>query len=143
MIMEVAIALENAQDDSGGERKKEGDIIAVRLSGSYIGTKEATNHLWLRLEAADYERLQFDALVEAVFEPDQDTGTRYDKRRYCIPFGRLLILDPAFDVDRARDPADIYQPYLVVDEEDYTFVSSESPFQVSGLVFDKTVGDYL
>lgn len=142
MIMEVAIAVQNAPDDSGGERMKEGDIIALRPAGTGIGSQEAKNFIWLRLEAV-YTRSEFDQLKEAVYEPDEATGERYDKRKYCIPFAKLQEFDPSFDINRARDIADLYQPYLVTDEEDYTFVTTNLPFQISGLVYDKAVGDYL
>lgn len=142
MIMEVAIALQNEPDDPGGERMKEGDIIVLRPQATGIGSKETKIFLWLRLEGL-FTRIEFDPLKESIYEPDEDTGVRYDKRRYCIPFARLQIVDPSFDINRARDSADLYQPYLVTDAEDYTFVSTNPPFQVSGLVYDKAVGDYI
>ena len=142
MIMEVAIALENAADLPTGERKKEGDIITVRPTGTGIGTKEAKIYLWLRLEGLA-DRAAFDDLGSPLFEPDEATGLKYDKRRYCIPMERILIVEPTFDVDRARDEADLYQPFMVVDVEDFTYVTVDPPLQTSGLVYDKVIGDYL
>jgi hypothetical protein len=144
MIMEVAVALQNSTDDAGGEKKKEGDIIAIRPAGTGVGKKERFVFLWLRLEA-EFDRWEFDLLCLPNYEPfeREDPVARFDKRRFSIPFARLQIVDPAFDINLARDPEYLYQPYLVTDEEDFTFVTTKPPFQVSGLVYDKAIGDYL
>lgn len=136
MIIEVAICTDNLLDHSGGERAKEGDIVAVRIPGTKIGTKEGKLFLWLRLDNVTFE----DYLLVQRIEED---GTLYDKRRYCIPFSRLEQLDSNFSLSRARDQNDMYQPYLTVDEETYEFVSVGNIFQVQGLVYDKVTQSYL
>ena len=123
MIMEVAIALQNAPDDPGGERMKEGDIIALRLPALSVGQAEGKLFLWLRLDAL-IERSQFDLLTDMVREPGPVTGVIFDKRRYCIPLARIQILYPAFNLTRARDPDDLYQPFLYVDPEDYKYTTT-------------------
>lgn len=143
MIMEVALALMNAPDDAGGERVKEGDIVALRPPGTGVGTKESKLFLWLRLEGLD-TRAEYDVLTRLSFEPDdEDTGTKYDKRRYSIPLRRIKRFDPGFSLPRARDPADQYQPYILMDEEDLTYLAVNRVFDLRGLVFDKGTGDYL
>lgn len=141
--MEIALSMENAPDNiSGAERKKLGDIIAIRAPGNACGIQEAKRYLWLRIEGL--EENEFAAFIQQVFEPtDPETGLAFDKRRYCIPLGRLQTIYPALDQVRARDPDDFYQPFIMVDSEDFSFVAADPPFQVSGLIFDKATGDYL
>lgn len=136
MIVEVAICTDNLADHSGGERAKEGDIIAVRLPGTRIGAKEGKLFLWLRLDNVGFEEYQLVQLVE-------EDGIQYDKRRYCIPFSRLEQLDSNFSPSRTRDQDDMYQPYLTVDEETYEFLTVGEVFQVQGLVYDKVTQSYL
>ena len=111
------------------------------MPGQGVGLKEAKRYLWLRIEGLD-TRAEYDVLAESIYEPDEE-GTRYDKRQYCIPLAKIKELDSSFDLDKARDTDDLYQPYLVVDGDTYEFVTSELPFQVSGLVFNKETGLYL
>lgn len=137
MIVEVAICTDNLPDNTaGGERAKEGDIVATRPPGSRIGTKEGKLFLWLRLDDLTYEQY----VLAQVLEED---GVRYDKRRFCIPLSRLEQLDSNFSPSRTRDQDDMYQPYLTVDEETYEFVSIGSAFQAQGLVYDKVTQSYL
>ncbi len=141
--MEIAISMINAPDNaSGTERMKIGDIIAIRKPESYIGTQEGKIFLWLHIDGP--EENEFGVFTQQVFEPtDPETGERFDKRRYCIPLGRLQVLYPALNQSRARDPLDFYQPFLLIDSEDFEIVSADPAYAVSGLVFDKAIGDYL
>jgi hypothetical protein len=142
-MIEIAIALESVADTDGGERKKEGDIIAVRPTGIGIGAKEASRYLWFRIDGL-VTRAEYEQLASLLFEPDDpESGVRYDKRRYCVPLARLEIIDPSFDIGRARDTEDIYQPYMMVDPETLEYLTVDPPFDVSGLVYDKVVGDYI
>ena len=139
---EIAISLEEATDNPDTERKKVGDIIATRPPSSFIGSKEAKDHLWLRIDG--FEENEFAVFRQAVFEPDDpESGSRFDKRRYCIPLERLQIVYPAFNQARALDLDDFYQPFLLIDSEDYEIISADPAFDISGLVFDKVIGDYL
>ena len=141
--MELAISCETMIDlESGHERKKPGDIIVVREAGSYIGRREMARYIWLRVEGL--EENEFPALMQMEVDPeDSDPLAIYDKRRYCIPFSKLAEIDPDFDADRAADPSDVYQPYLVVDAETGLYLIQGTPFDVSGLVYDKHTGEYL
>lgn len=141
--MEIALCMINAPDNADGtERMKKGDIIAIRKPGSFIGSKEGKIFLWLHIDGP--EENEFALFAQQVYEPtDPETGTRFDKRRYEIPLGRLQVLYPAFNQSRATDPNDFYQPFLLIDSEDFEIVTADSPYVVSGLVFDKAIGDYL
>ncbi len=140
--MEIALAKINAPDLPDHERMKKGDIIAIRKPGTFIGGKEGKTFLWLQIEGL--EEIEFGNFCQQVFEPtDPETGVSFDKRRYCVPFGRLSVLYPAFNLTRASDPNDFYQPFLLIDSEDFEIVSADPAYDVSGLVFDKAIGDYL
>jgi len=141
--MEIALCMVNAPDNADGtERMKKGDIIAIRKPADFIGTQEGKIFLWLHIEGP--EENEFALFAQQVYEPtDPETGTRFDKRRYEIPLGRLQILYPALNQSRATDPNDFYQPFLLIDSEDYEIVAADPAYAVSGLVFDKAIGDYL
>ena len=147
-IMEVALSLETFADlASGHERKQEGDIIAVRYPLNAIGFKEAHTYLWMRIEGLEYT--EFTELVDPLTDPPYGTDTTaeiivYDKRRYSIPLSRIKEVHADFDIDRAKDINDLYQPFLTLDEDNFYFLSEHfQPFQVEGLVFDKFTGVYL
>ena len=133
-IFELALSLENCAPHTGGtkERKLAGDIVAIRRPAQAIGTKEAKTYLWLRvqgLEENDMARLT-------------DSIEGFDKRRYCIPLERLKEIVPTFDIAKAMDPNVIYQPFLILDEEDFKFLGSEQPFEIEDILFDKQTGKY-
>lgn len=150
--MEVAILTVN-RPDHDNERACPGDIIVIRRPHHVIGTKEGTEYIWLRFDGLEangfwdlkggsgtYMDPQYDAPDAKSFE------TRYDKRRYCIPLERLKKFIPSFDIARAQDPEDFYQPFITVDFADsgfYKYLCNEAPLTVDGLVFDKDIGDYL
>jgi len=142
-VMEIAISLVSyAPLASGTERILTGDIAAVRHPDVGVGRKEVEEYMWLRIEGL--EENEFYDLTELI--EDSTSGIIYDKRRYCIPLEKIEEIDPDFDIDLALDNDRIYQPFLLVDyDEDYTFVLEDGhlPLQVSGLVYDKAIGDYL
>ena len=140
-VMEIAICLvDYAPLPSGHERALVGDIVAVRKPNIGIGLKEAELFLWLRVEGL--EEAEFSKLTSYIF--DSTSNIIYDKRRYSIPLEKIKELVPDFDVDLALKNDEVYQPFLTLDE-DYTFVDIDDiqPFQISGLVYDKVIGDYL
>jgi len=142
-VMEIAISLFSyASLASGHERVLEGDIVSVRKPDEGVGRKEVEEFLWMRVEGL--EESEFSRLTDYI--QDSTSEIIYDKRRYCIPLEKLEEIDPDFDIDLATYDDRIYQPFLLVDyETDYTFVLEDGnlPFQVSGLIYDKTIGDYL
>ncbi len=135
--VEVAVSLTSEKDlASGHERKQEGDIIVVRRPLKGIGTAEAKTHLWLKVEGLD--KADLDKLTQQV---DEDND--YGKRRYCIPLEQIKKQMSSFDISRALDKDEIYQPFLLVDEDNYLFLVEVAPLQVQGLVFDKNKGTYI
>lgn len=142
-VMEIAVATESLPDNpSGAERKKVGDIIAIRKSGQAIGTKEGKKYIWMHIEGLEED--EFTALTLQVYEPtDPETGQPFDKRRYCVPMAKIQEVYPLFDESRALDTDDLYQPFVILDTENYSYISIDPPFQVSGLVWDKALGEYL
>lgn len=137
-VVEVALSCTaHAPLDSGHERKLTGDIIAVRPPNMGIGLMEGHRYLWLRLDS--WEEEQTGQLTMSVQEGD----VAYEKRRYQIPLERLKAIVPAFDVDRALDPTDPYQPFLSVDLETGLFLSAAPPLDIHGLVLDVVTGEYL
>lgn len=140
---EIAISMEEADDNpSGTERKKRGDIIASRPAGSYIGAQEGKKYIWLRVDGL--EANEYGEFAMPVYEPDDpDSGVIFDKRRYCIPLERITELYPAFNTARAVDLNDFYQPFFLIDSEDFEIISADPAFDVAGTVYDKVIGDYL
>lgn len=151
-VFEVSILTVN-HPDHDSERACIGDIISVRAPHHVIGTKEGKEFVWLRLEGPEQNSLQYlKHRVADYVDPDlkymaeRQYLKRYDKRRYCIPLERLKQLFPNFDIDRARDADDFYQPFITIDEADsgdYKYLAAEKPFRAEGLVFDKELGDYI
>lgn len=141
-VMEIALAVEDCASHTGRlrERKRAGDIVAVRQPHYAIGAKERAAYVWLRLEGLEENEMArlADVLVET------EDGPVFDKRRYCVPLDRLAEVLPGFDVGRARDTADTYQPFYNLDEETGTWLALQvPPLDVHGLVFDKLTGEYL
>jgi|SRR3990167_179690 len=135
-VMEIAISCEHGGTHTGGtkERKCVGDIIAIRRPAQAVGRLEQSGYLWLRIEGL--EENEMARLTDPI--------EGHDKRRYCIPLDRLAQVVPSFNVARARDLADKYQPFLGVDEDPpFRFICSERPFNVHGLVWDKQTGGYI
>lgn len=139
-VFEIAISCEHGGTHSGGlkERKCVGDIIAIRRPAQAIGSKEMSRFLWLRVEGLEENEMA------RLTDPIEQNGETYDKRRYCIPLERLQAIVPSFNVNRAKDLNDKYQPFLNVDEEPpYRFIGQHRPLNVRGLVFDKLTGRFI
>lgn len=134
-IYEVALSLEDCAPHTGGtkERKLAGDIVAFRKPAEAIGLKEMKNFLWLRVEGL--EENEMPRLVE----PVEVGGQYYDKRGYSIPLERLKKVFPSFDIERALNTDEVYQPFLVLDDDGrYTY--NHPPLNVHGLIFKKSHG---
>ena len=121
--------------------------MAVRQPHYVIGTKEATGYIWLRVEGLEendgpiFLSPNYDSDVD---QRDLNSPTiRFDKRRYCIPLDRLKKIYHAFDIERAKDINDIYQPFMNLDEDNFKYLTPRKPLNVRGLIFDKLKGEYL
>lgn len=133
-VFEIALSCEYGGTHTGGlmERKVHGDIIAMRPPSTAVGSGEMSRFLWLRIEGL--EENEMAKLADLLVVNEQI----FDKRRYCIPLDRLKAVVPSFDIARAKDSADKYQPFLGVDEETpFRFVRDHRPLNVHGLVYDK------
>lgn len=149
---EVAIIAAD-RPDHDNERVKSGDIVNIRKPHYVIGTKEANEYLWLRITGL--EENEYVQLISSGFDLDADhefghqilgETKRYEKRRFMIPLERLKKYYPPFDISRALDPNDKYQPFLTIDFSEsgyYYFLDSVKPLDVHGLVFDKLKGVFL
>jgi len=157
-VAEVAIALRSKPDLIGGSRIQEGDIVAVRMADNHasrgIGLKEDKLYLWIRIEGWDLN--DFSRLTAKTKEPPDDFDqleppggtepTPYDKRRYCIPLERLKIVMPSLDMEKARDLGVAHQPGLPFDTDgpfNHLEGTEMRPLNIEGLIFDKTIGDFV
>ena len=119
------------------DRKKVGDIIAVREPGVGIGRKETHEYLWLTVRGKWSD-------IHALTKPWAENGVKYEKRRFCIPLDRLKEVYPDFDKNRALDLSDFYQPFNPTDKETGLFLfKNNKVFDIKGLVYDKEKGKYL
>lgn len=142
--------------DKSGEHARSGDIIDVREPIGILGTKERNEYLWIMLSGEDDSIMQ--SLVAYNTEPTFELSARkgidlpaldaspklFDKRRFCIPLARLNQVSP-FDMTRVLDPADPYQPFMPVDEDNGRVLDGarRRSLDMFGLVFDKATGKYL
>jgi hypothetical protein len=135
MIKEIAIAL---FDSHGGI--EEGDIVQCRKVSDGIGLKEAHGFLWFRADISDQL-----ALVLASTHTDASDNV-INKRRFQIPLTQIqAVVDPNFDISRARDINDNYQPYLAIDAGCLFTDPDPQTFELEGmdLIWDKSTGDYV
>lgn len=141
-VMEAALSLfHGGRLASGHERATLGDIIEVRLPRGEIGTLERQVFLWLRIYGLDLGDMS--QLKTPHFSNDELPERQFDKRMYSIPLARLKQVMPSFDMERARDPEDLYQPFFVLDETTGRFVANgQAPLPVQGLILDKRTRRY-
>lgn len=149
VIWLALLSCEDCAPHTGGLkwRKQAGDIISVSryVSGGGMGKKTPGLVLSVLLEGGEenfMSRLNIP-LGDDLSDADLHTAI-YDKRRYCIPFERLAQVVPGFNVVRARDCVDNYQPFRLIDQNDRRFCGADArPLSIYGLVFDKVFGRYL
>ncbi len=141
---ELALAQMDLQDHGTHERVNAFDIVACREPIGYIGQKERTTVLWLRMRGPDYV---FDILkhpmfdVDSTIDPTVDLGAQYDKRRFCIPARRLYMV--ALDAAKLEDANEEYQPFEVFNDDDGVFTARHPPVWYAGLIYDKRTGEFL
>ena len=99
-IFEIFVATfdQPGRRSDGGERTKEGDIIAVREPKGTTGPGEK-HGVWVKIE------------TNLTHEELQEPGPDGEKRRRRIDVARLAT-DEGIDIRRLRDPNDHYQPLL-------------------------------
>jgi hypothetical protein len=140
MIREIAISL---FDSPGGT--EEGDVIVCRAPSDGIGKKEAKLWLWFR---ADISEALADVLATEWKDRDVNSATykkMFAKHRYKIPLERIADIDPDFDLIKARDQLNGYQPYLPLGE-DMLFIDPDPDtlaLETLNVVWDKSTGVYI
>ncbi len=135
MIKEIAISL---FDSHGGV--EEGDVIECRDVSNGIGLKEAEGYLWFRADIST-------SLAEVLKRSHTDIdGNIVNKRRFKIPLQQIKdVIDADFDINRARDLNDNYQPYLPIDAGCLFTDPDPQTFSLEGLdlIWDKSTEGYI
>ena len=108
---QIAILVQDYPDNQESERAKEGDIVGIRRDDApAVGLKENSNLLWMRIDGED------SSFIGRLADLNKEGVNRFDKRQYCIPLKRIKEIYPWVDLNRIRDPNDIYQPFMEVTE---------------------------
>ena len=140
---EVALSMEyGGVLASGHERKQIGDILTVRPVRGVVGDAERKRFLWLHVRSSNDSEF-VHALQQPMFTGTIETEDRvqYEKRRYYIPLAKLKEAMPSFDVSRALDVTDPYQPFLGTDEDlPWRTLYQPVALGIEGLVYDKQLG---
>lgn len=115
-------------------RAKAGDIIVVRKAIGTIGKEEKTGFIWVTMDVAN------DAVLSGLMEFPTDVQGRVVEgswRKFSIPLLRLKQLNASFDLKRAADPLDAYQPFVNISGDRVT-VKEHIPYDQS--ILDKETG---
>lgn len=111
MIYEIAIQAEDYQDP---RRAQVGDIITIRPARGTMGRKQVNHLIWITVDSpVDLNIADFKS---PVFAKD---GTMLHKRRFNIngSLDKLKQIMPSFDIEKAKNPRETYQPFLNLDEK--------------------------
>lgn len=106
MIYELAI---QAFDYPEPDRAKAGDIIVCRPATGSIGKEEMTSLIWLTIDVTN------ESVLSGLMEFPTDVQGQVipgSWRKFSIPLLRLKQLNASFDLTRAADPKDAYQPFV-------------------------------
>ena len=129
-IYEIAISTINRKNNPN-ERIRIGDIVVRRKPRKCIGYKEAKIFIWMLVQ--NFE----EAIIPQLADENQENNIRFEKRRYMIPLSNLKKHFPFFDIQKAKDPNLIYQPFRLLDYDTFYFLNNRKPLDLNGLVFDK------
>lgn len=124
-VREIAVVTYSKPHAHNGMMRHEaGDIAEVRKPIGGIGLAECKDFLWLSIQGWDTSLL--DRLKDPITDKSQadplyvdeseENEIAYEKARYCIPLENMRIVMPDFSIERATDPNDIYQPFMLIDE---------------------------
>lgn len=153
--MEMAIWLTSNATQNGIGHLVEGDIVDVREPWYLTSIKVARVAMWLRVEG--FEREMFFHLKDPLYNlshPDplveidtsDPTIITLEKRRYCIPLSNFAQYVNQFDMNRALDISDAYQPFIIeslVEPNVCLYVLPNAPLDLDGLIFDKLTQEYI
>ena len=91
--------------------------------------------------------LSFGTEPEDLIETDplNAGASRFEKRRFAIPLQRLKERVATFDLARARDKTEIYQPFVGTNTDTRQVIETtwDAPMPMSGLILDKVLGRYV
>lgn len=138
-VREIAIST-----GSRGGSIEQGDILCVRKPVGHCGMAERGRMIWIRV-TTELDSTVLDQLGEPFIESD----VLYQKRRYSVPLNRIAEKFPSFDINRALDEGDHYQPFVGTPDTPYgvkgNFQWAETipPFDIEGFVFDKATMRFL
>jgi len=140
--------------ESGSKRIKEGMIVESQsetfngkiISNIYgMGTKDIK--LFIAIRMRGYDRTIMNALKqenERVI--DSNNSITYDERRFMVKFEDLKILYPSFDLNRARDLNDPYQPFRITKDlssgRGHGHIADDPIFDVDSVVWDLKTRQY-
>jgi len=138
LVVEVALIIFGRQDDL---LEKEGDIVVARRQLGGCGLKEGSRFLWMQLAGLEENDLlalniNLDTNNYEISE-ERDPDLAFDKHRYKIPFDSIVAQFSTVDLNRVRDPNDIYQPFMEVDIESFWFLDNQQIANAGDLVIDK------
>lgn len=144
-VFEIGVLAINYPDHTPNGRAKMGDIITSRIPIHYVmGTGVWRDRIRLMVEGVEEDEIPF--LQTSNWDSDyrNDEGVNaFDKRRFCVPLHRLKETFPSFNLNRAKDTNDIYQPFMLLDEDNGKYLTLRKPLSVHGFVFDKLKREYL
>jgi hypothetical protein len=131
--VELALVTATTRTVRGGVSYEECDVVVVRPPLGRLGRREAREFLWMRGTIPD----------DLVRTPHEGAGeSLIRKGRFNISMATLQVIMPTFEPARARDPNDVYQPFLNLTLQaagDYTFTARSVP-ALTSRIFDKQEG---
>lgn len=130
MKYEIAV---QAVDYRNPKRAQVGDIITVRQVRGAIGRKEVNHLIWFTVDSpVDLNVRDFRASVRDA------KGGVVAKRRFSIgsDLSRLKTIMPSFDLAKAANANEVYQPFLNLDER-LGKQQSKQDLPLTGLIVDK------
>lgn len=132
MKYEVAI---QAVDYGDPKRVQVGDIVTMRPARGSVGRKELQSVIWVTINSpVDLGWADFK-------EPMRDkNGEVIAKRRFSIGvgLGKLKTIMPSFDLAKAANPNEVYQPFVNVDATGGR-QRAKQDIPLTGLFTDKSV----
>lgn len=110
-----------AVNESEDHRKKEGDIIAVRPHGWCWGLKELSRCLVVLVEDDRSSEELNDLVAEVTYENHQKESEsqrlkKLIKFKLKMPLTEIKKINTEVDLDKARNPSFIYQPFKTTDD---------------------------
>lgn len=111
MKYEVAIQAEDYHDP---KRAQVGDIITIRPARGTMGRKQLKHLIWITIDSpVDLNPIDF---IKPVLD---EKGQIIAKKRFSIGsnLSKLKAIMPSFDLSKAANANELYQPFLDLDEK--------------------------